>query len=173
VIAQDPPPTLTYVHMLAPGDLRPAPLPSAVLGVQELDQGSPLIRSTTLGVGRAHQWPSQRWDDQQWQTYLMGPYLRHWLARVDGAPAGLLSLNVPPGGEVEVDAFGLLPDHIGQGIGGHFLTVGVRLAWTIAPEVSRVWLHTSSRDHSHALPNYERRGFRRCRAEEPDALALT
>jgi hypothetical protein len=105
VIAQDSPPTLTYLHMLAPGDLRPAPLPSAVLGVQELDQGSPLIRSTTS-------------------------------------------------------------------IGGHFLTVGVRLAWTIAPEVSRVWLHTSSRDHSHALPNYERRGFRRCRAE-PDALALT
>jgi hypothetical protein len=58
---------------------------------------------------------------------------------------------VPPGGEVEVDTFGLLPDHIGQGIGGHFLTVGVRLAWAVAPAVLRVWLHTSSsRDHRHA-----------------------
>jgi hypothetical protein len=26
--------------------------------------------------------------------------------------------------------------------------------------VRRVWLHTSSRDHPHAKPNYERRGFR-------------
>ena len=59
-----------------------------------------------------------------------------------------------------MDTFGLLPDHIGRGIGGHFLTLAVRLAWTTAPNVSRVWLHTSIRDHPHALPNYERRGFR-------------
>jgi GNAT superfamily N-acetyltransferase len=152
---------LTYLQMLSPDDLRPAPKPRAVLEVQELDRWSPLISRTTVGIGRRHQWPSQAWDDQQWQTYLRGPHLRHWVAFIHGAPAGLLSLNVPPGGEVEVDTFGLLPDHIGQGIGGHFLTVGVRLAWTVAPAVSRVWLHTCSRDHGHALPNYERRGFRR------------
>ncbi|MHB8188448.1 MAG: GNAT family N-acetyltransferase [Dermatophilaceae bacterium] len=83
-----------------------------------------------------HQWPSQGWDDQQWQSYPRGPHLRHWVVFIDGAPAGLLSLDVPPSGEVEVDTFGLLPDHIGQGIGSHFLTVGVRLAWTVAPAVS-------------------------------------
>jgi GNAT superfamily N-acetyltransferase len=88
------------------------------------------------------------------------------VAFIQRAPAGLLSLDVPPGGEVEVDTFGLLPDHIGQGMGGHFLTVGVRLAWAVAPAVSRVWLHTCSRDHGHALPNYERRGFRRYQLEE-------
>jgi GNAT superfamily N-acetyltransferase len=152
---------LTYLQMLSTHDLRPAPRTTAVPEVQELDQWSPLVRGTTLRIGRAHHWPSQRWDDQQWQTYLRGPHLRHWVALIHGFPAGLLSLDMPPGGEVEVDTFGLLPDHIGQGIGGHFLTLGVRLAWTVAPDVSRVWLHTSNRDHSHALPNYERRGFRR------------
>jgi len=157
---------LTHLQMLSPNDLRPARKPPAVPEVQEVDQWSPLIRFTTLGIGRAHQWPSQRWDDQQWQTYLRGPRLRHWVAFIDGEPAGLLSLNVPPGGEVEVDTFGLLPDHIGKGIGSHFLTVGVRLAWAVAPAVSRVWLHTSNRDHRHALPNYERRGFRRYQLED-------
>jgi GNAT superfamily N-acetyltransferase len=157
---------LTYLQMLSVDDLRPAARPPAarppaVLEVHEVDQLSPLIRRTTVGIGRAHQWPSQGWDDQQWQTHLRGPHLRHWVAFIHGAPAGLLSLDVPPGGEVEVDTFGLLPIHIGQGIGGHFLTVGVRLAWAVAPAVSRVWLHTSSRDHCHALPNYEGRGFRR------------
>lgn len=149
----------TYLQMLSPDDLRPAPGPPAVLEVQELDPWSHVVRDITLGIGRAHQWPSQRWDDQQWKTYLRGPHLRHWVALIDGSPAGLLSLDMPPGGEVEIDTFGLLPEHIGQGIGGHFLTVGVRLAWSVAPQVSRVWLHTSSYDHSHALPNYERRGF--------------
>ena len=94
------------------------------------------------------------------------PHLRHRVAFIDGEPAGLLSLDMPPGGEVEVDTFGLLPDHIGQGIGSHFLTVGVRLAWSVAPAVSRVWLHTSSRDHRHALSNYEGRGFRRYQLQE-------
>jgi GNAT superfamily N-acetyltransferase len=152
---------LTYLQMLSPDDLRPASRPGAVLEVREVDQWSPLIRRTTVGIGRAHQWPSQGWDDQQWQTYLRGPDLRHWVAFIHGAPAGLLTLDVPSGGEVEVDTFGLLPDHIGQGIGSYFLTLGVRLAWAVSPVVSRVWLHTTSRDHCHALPNYEERGFHR------------
>jgi GNAT superfamily N-acetyltransferase len=81
---------------------------------------------------------------------------------------------VPPRGEVEVETFGLLPDHSGQGIGGHFRTGGVRLAWTVAPAVSRVWLHTTSRDHCHALADYEGCGFRRCQVlGEPDASVLT
>ena len=157
---------LTYLQMLTPDDLCPALRPAVVIEVEELDRWSPLIRGTTLSVGRPYRWPSQWWDDKQWQTYLRREHLRHWVALVHGVPAGLLSLDVPPGGDVEVDTFGLLPEHIGQGIGGHFLTVGVRLAWTVAPQVSRVWLHTSSRDHDHALPNYERRGFRRYQLEE-------
>jgi GNAT superfamily N-acetyltransferase len=158
--------------MLSLEDLRPACIPLAVLEVQELDPRSPLVRRTTFGIGREHQWPSQSWDDQRWQTYLKRPHLRHWLALIHGAPAGLLSLDVPPGGEVEVDSFGVLPDHIGQGIGGHFLTIGVRLAWTVAPQVSRVWLHTFSCDHAHALPNYERRGFTRYQMEEKEPVSL-
>jgi GNAT superfamily N-acetyltransferase len=151
----------TYLQMLSPDDLRPPPGRAAGLEVQELDKYSPLVRDVTLRIGRAHKWPSQRWDDRQWQGYLQRPHLRHWVALIRDAPAGLLSLDGPPGGDVEVDTFGLLPDHIGQGIGGHLLTLGVRHAWTLTPAVSRVWLHTSSRDHAHALPNYERRGFLR------------
>jgi hypothetical protein len=29
----------------------------------------------------------------------------------------------------------------------------------------RVWLHTASADHAHALPNYQARGFRVVRSE--------
>jgi GNAT superfamily N-acetyltransferase len=152
---------LTYLQMISHDDLRPAPKPLVVLEVQEVDRSSLLIRRTTVDIGRPHQWPSQGWDDRQWQTYLRRPHLRHWVAFVDGTPAGLLSLDVPAGCEVEVDTLGLLPDHIGQGLGSHSLTVGVRLAWAVAPAVSPVWLHTSSRDHHHALSNYEGRGFRR------------
>lgn len=41
------------------------------------------------------------------------------------------------------------------------MTLGIGCAhqW---PACREFWLHTSSHDHAHALPNYERRGFRRC-----------
>ena len=46
-----------------------------------------------------------------------------------------------PGGEVEIKTFGLLP------------------------EVTRVWLHTQTSDHPHALSNYHGRGFRTFKTE--------
>lgn len=65
--------------------------------------------------------------------------------------------------------FGLVPEVVGRGFGAHLLTVGTRLAWGLGPlggvRVRRVWLHTSSRDHPHAKPNYQRRGFRLFRTE--------
>lgn len=103
---------------------------------------------------------AQSWGGRQWQAYLDRPHLRHWVALLNGEPIGLLSLDMPPGGDVEVDTFGLLPDYLGRGLGGHLLTLGTRLAWDAAAPGSRVWLHTSDRDHPAALPNYRRRGFR-------------
>lgn len=152
---------LTYLQMLSADELIPAPASAVSLEVQVVEPSWSLIRVITLGVGRAHRWPSQHWDDEHWLIHLARPHLRHWVATVDCAPAGLLSLDVQPDGQVELDTFGLLPGYLGRGIGGRFLTVGVRLAWAAAPNASRVWLHTSDRDHPNALPNYERRGFRR------------
>ncbi len=151
---------LTYLHMLSPADLRAAREPAVDVRLVEQDARSPEIRRLTLGIGTCHQWPSQQWTDEQWRRYLERPHLRHWAAVVDGSHAGMLSLDVPPTGEVEIDTFGLLPSYVGRGIGGHFLTLGVRLAWAVTG-TSRIWLHTSSLDHPHALPNYEARGFRR------------
>ena len=150
---------LAYLQMISLDELRPAPVPAVPIEIIEQDRHCPLIRSTTLSIGRAHSWPSRSWSEEQWQAYLDRPYLRHWVAVLDGGPVGLLSLDVPPGGDVEIDTFGLLPDHVGRGLGGHFLTLSAQLAWDVAPPGSRVWLHTSDRDHPAALPNYQRRGF--------------
>ena len=151
---------LTYLQMTSRDELRPACVPAEPLTIVELDACSPIIRDTTLDIGRAHHWPSRSWGEGQWQAYLARPHLRHRVALLDDAPVGLLSLDVPPGGDVEIDTFGLVPGHLGRGLGGHFLTLGTRLAWDAAAPGSRVWLHTSDRDHPAALPNYRRRGFR-------------
>jgi GNAT superfamily N-acetyltransferase len=88
---------------------------------------------------------------------------------VGGEVTGLVELEVQPGGEVEIAVFGLVPEFVGKGFGSHLLTLATLLAWNAEPvdgvAVRRVWLHTSSRDHPHARPNYERRGFRAFRTE--------
>jgi GNAT superfamily N-acetyltransferase len=62
--------------------------------------------------------------------------------------------------------FGLLPEFVGNGLGGCALTLAVQRAWALGPPVNRVWLHTSSQDHPRALPNYHRRGFRTFKTEQ-------
>jgi GNAT superfamily N-acetyltransferase len=64
---------------------------------------------------------------------------------------------VPEDSSVEIAYFGLLPRAIGQGLGKHLLSCAVRDAWALEP--ARVWLHTCTLDHPHALPNYRMRGF--------------
>ena len=58
---------------------------------------------------------------------------------------------------MEVAYFGLLPGFVGRGLGKFLLTQAVERAW--ARGAARVWLHTSSLDHTSALPNYLSRGF--------------
>jgi GNAT superfamily N-acetyltransferase len=92
-----------------------------------------------------------------------------WLARVGDRVVGAIELERQSEGEVEITMFGLVPEMVGRGFGGHLLTLATQLAWDArlpgdAPN-RRVWLHTSSLDHPHALTNYERRGFRVFRSE--------
>ena len=71
--------------------------------------------------------------------------------------------------------FGLVPAWVGRGYGGHLLTEGTRRVWAIrhpdGTPTRRVWLHTSTKDHPHALRNYQRRGFRVVRREHRPAGA--
>ena len=50
-----------------------------------------------------------------------------------------------------------MPAVVGRGLGKCLLTRAVQRAWERG--ATRVWLHTSSLDHSSALSNYLARGF--------------
>ena len=97
------------------------------------------------------------WTDDEIAGYLSDPALELWLLRVAGEIAGYFELRRDPDGAVEVAYFGLLPGFTGQGLGKFMLTAAAERAW--ARGATRVWLHTSSLDHSAALSNYLARGF--------------
>jgi len=115
-------------------------------------------------VGHPHRWGGREtWTAEDWIAYASRDELQTWVAYVDGTPAGYCEMEKSSAGEVEIVNFGLLPAFIGQGLGGHLLTVAVERAW--AWDATRVWLHTCTHDHPHALHNYQARGFRVCKTE--------
>ncbi|MFI6066786.1 GNAT family N-acetyltransferase [Micromonospora sp. NPDC051227] len=157
--------TLYHLEMRSPDDVQASrPLPADVTLSEQRDPL--LIRAVTLSIGQPYDWPSQHWNDSRWADHLNRHNLRHWTVQRAGDILGLASLRFDQA-EVELDTFGLVPRHVGTGLGGPFLALVAELAWREAPQTERLWLHTSSADHPYALRNYLARGFRQYRPVLP------
>ncbi len=98
------------------------------------------------------------WADTQWEAYAHHANLSTYLATVDQAPVGYCEYQTQEGGDVQLKYFGLLPEHLGRGLGGAFLSEVIKQAWQL-PNIKRLWLHTCTHDHPNALGNYLKRGF--------------
>ncbi|HEY0448433.1 GNAT family N-acetyltransferase [Actinophytocola sp.] len=163
--------TTWYLEQTDPSALRPAT--AVAVPVTRAEVVSPaLSRYLYTAVGGDWYWLDRlAWSYRQWQEWLDRPGVETWLATVRGTPAGYVELDGSGAGEVEIAYFGLLPEFVGKGLGGHLLTEGIRRAWALAqrwptlPPTRRVWVHTCSMDGPTALANYEARGLRRYRTE--------
>jgi GNAT superfamily N-acetyltransferase len=152
--------TITYLEMTSPEQLRPKR--SARTDVAVARVGTPLPelnRFFYTAVGGDWYWIDRlAWTHAAWLAYLDRPGVETWVLSVAGVPAGYAELAAEPAGDVEVAYFGLLPAFIGVGLGAHLLTFAVERAWALPAR--RVWLHTCTLDHPHALAHYQARGFR-------------
>jgi GNAT superfamily N-acetyltransferase len=116
-------------------------------------------------VGGEWHWHERlSWNYDRWMQWLDRPQQETWVAYVRSTPAGYVELERQPTGSVEIAYFGLLPQFIGQGLGGQLLGFGINRAWEMGAE--RVWVHTCSLDHPSALRNYQARGLRLYKQEE-------
>ena len=152
--------------MMAEGDLCPSARNNRHIEVKHVTVPDPqLSRYLYSSVGRDYHWIDRiQWTDEQWLERLGLPNVEMWVAYERGVVAGYFELAMDEERSVEIAYFGLLPQFIGRGIGGYLLTAAVRRAWRMG--ASRVWLHTSFRDHPHALANYRARGFRMFKQQE-------
>lgn len=157
--------TRTYLEMGSPEELHPVAAPPGAPRLERIEACPPsFFRYLYAEVGRAYHWTDRlSWSDQQVRRHLADPGVSLWLLTSGAAPAGYFELRARDERSVEIAYFGLLPDFVGRGWGGHLLTRAVETAWAMGPQ--RVWLHTCTLDHPAALPNYLRRGFRPVREE--------
>ena len=163
------PETTTYLEMLDRAALRPArtdrgALTLARIPPDEWQWGREMYGS----VGGQWLWIDRlSWSDRDWREYYRRPGIELWIARSGSEPAGYFELSRGEDGSTELAYFGLVPECIGHGLGGLLLTLAIERAWNAGAR--RVWVHTSSRDHAHALNNYLARGFRVYHSETREA----
>lgn len=122
-------------------------------------------------VGAQWNWTLRRkWTDRDWDAYLSLREIEIWVAYVGCKTAGYFELsssqtiNATHGETgVQVVQFGLFPNFIGRRLGGFLLCDAVLRGREVGD--GRIWLHTCTRDHPHALLNYKARGFREYKKE--------
>jgi ribosomal protein S18 acetylase RimI-like enzyme len=160
-----------YLELRDPADFRPARTPAHRAVVQQVLRCPPsFYRYLYTTVGSPYHWIDRLgWSDADIRAHLGRHSVEMWAMWVDGAPAGFFELRRDEEDGIEIAYFGLLPEFIGQGLGGYLLSEATRRALSFAP--ARVWLHTSSLDHPAALHNYRERGFRVVREERYEADA--
>jgi GNAT superfamily N-acetyltransferase len=148
----------TYLEMVA-HRLRDVPPPREGLTVVHA-QKPPVAYYRFLydAVGRDYDWTGRKkLSDSELAALLHDPRLEVHVLMADGVPVGFAELDRRTEGAIELVQFGLMPEFIGQGLGRYFLQWTIDKAWAYKPR--RFWLHTCTKDHPAALPNYLKAGF--------------
>ncbi|MGW4651065.1 GNAT family N-acetyltransferase [Kitasatospora sp. NPDC004289] len=150
---------VTYLELASLDALRPG-AEVAGLAVREVDGASAENREARERIGGPYGWSSARRTEEQWRRSLAErPGRRFWTITRDGEAVGTVETEPHPDGSVEIGAFGLLPEHVGQGLGAAALTLALRTAWATRENTTRVVLDTCTKDHPNALRNYLARGM--------------
>jgi GNAT superfamily N-acetyltransferase len=149
---------VTYLQMFARPE-RDVPPPRDGLAVVHAQKPTvAYYRFLYDAVGRDYEWTSRKkLSDAELAALLNHPLLEVHVLTADGVPAGFAELDRRIEGEIELVQFGLMPEFIGQGLGRYFIHWTIDKAWSYGPK--RFWLHTDTKDHRAALPNYLKAGF--------------
>ena len=160
------PSIVSYLEMTSREEFSPVEVPEG-LEARRVDPPDGRVNARMYrDVGGAWEWHGcLEWPEERWQELADGEGFETWLAYWEGELAGYFELDRQEGGDVEILHFGLLPTMIGKGLGKAMLTVTIEQAWS-DETTKRVWLHTCTEDHPHALSNYQKRGFRLYKTEE-------
>ena len=111
-------------------------------------------------IGKNHQWIERLvWTDKNWIKYVSNPNVFTFILRKNEDIAGFFELIYHKDkSEIEIAYFGLLREYMGKKLGGYLLSEAIKESFFY--NIKRVWVHTCSLDHKHALKNYLSRGMK-------------
>ena len=116
-------------------------------------------------IGKSYRWIDRLiWNDTKWTDYTNNSNLETYILTENKDLIGFFELLFnPETRKCEVAYFGILDQFIGKKYGGYLLSEALKLGFRKNTE--KVWLHTCSLDHKHALKNYLGRGMKIFKSE--------
>jgi GNAT superfamily N-acetyltransferase len=136
---------------------RPAP-PGKLALLRAENPTVPFYRFLYNTVGEPWHWTDRRlMPDDVLGANISDTKVELYVLYVAGSPAGYAELDFRPMPVANLAYFGLMPEHVGHGLGGWFLDWAVRALWLRGPE--RITVDTCNLDHPRALQAYQRAGF--------------
>ena len=111
-------------------------------------------------IGKKHQWVDRLiWNDQNWSDYLNSSNVKTYVLKLNYDLVGYFEqIFYKDKTECEIAYFGIIEEYIGKKFGGYLLSEAIKKSFYA--KSNRVWVHTCSLDHKHALNNYISRGMK-------------
>ena len=122
-------------------------------------------------IGIDHFWRDRLiWSDKTWSKYVENKNLETYILKKDEDLVGFYEQEYhQDSNEIELINMGILKDFRGLKLGSLLLNHAIVSASRKNP--NRMWVHTCSLDHKHALQNYKSKGFELFKKEEIDFVA--
>ena len=116
-------------------------------------------------IGKEHRWVDRlSWSNNQWIKYVNDPKVKTFILRKNDDLVGYYEqIFSEDKSECEIAYFGILKEYFGKKFGGYLLSDAIKKSFDYG--VKRVWVHTCSLDHKHALKNYLSRGMKVFKSE--------
>ena len=116
-------------------------------------------------IGKKHRWVDRlAWDENQWIKYINNSSVKTYTLKDNNNFAGYFEQIFDQKKlECEIAYFGILQDYLGKRLGGYLLSEAIKKSFEMG--ANRVWVHTCSLDHKHALKNYQSRGMKIFKSE--------
>ena len=122
-------------------------------------------------IGIDHYWRDRLvWSDKEWSKYVKNINLETYILKKGKDLIGFYEQEYhPDSNEIELINMGILKDFRGLKLGSKLLNHAIASGSRKNP--NRIWVHTCSLDHKHALQNYKSKGFEIFKEEEIDFVA--
>ena len=116
-------------------------------------------------IGKKHRWIDRLiWNDKNWNDYINSPSVFTYILKNKDDLVGYFEQNIDfQKQECEIAYFGILEEYIGKKIGAYLLSEAIKQSFKNGSK--RIWVHTCSLDHKHALENYLSRGMKVFKSE--------
>ena len=111
-------------------------------------------------IGKNHKWTDRlSWSDKNWINYINNSSVVTYILKNKEDLVGYFEQNFNTQKlECEIAYFGILKEYFGKKLGGYLLSEAIKKSFE--KNSKRVWVHTCSLDHKHALNNYLSRGMK-------------